>query len=249
MLKPKHRRYIVCSVNNKAEDVEYHENDKDTYKTEISNEIKALLPKITRKAKDILSEKSFGNKLASENGLKSYSNIDTIDDKLISDENVLRKASSNVYEVTERLPSIIHPVKDVSDNTEQVEYFYERPQLDKENLTNNFLNILSKYNIKVNDKLPNYALSRRNNDHNRFPTRLMHYPNNLRIPYGYNSLDHLPVDPILAVFLSNYGYYLPGMYGINRDYNNLYGYLASNNMHNNKPFGLYKIYSDTDSSN
>lgn len=64
---------------------------------------------------------------------------------------------------------------------------------------------------------------------------------------GYNSLEQTPPDPFVALFLSHYGKYLPASGGSLGDhYNNLYSYLASNNLHNNKPFGSYKIYEDTD---
>lgn len=225
-----------CDKNHKTLDADYHNNNDDNVnKTDATNETKHMLNKSERKGKKM--------PVSGENILISS---DKTDKK--AEENESRKASSNLYEVTELTPSISQTAKDHNENTQQMGYFYESPRFDESNLTNKFLNILSKYNIMVNDKLPNYALSRRNKGHNRLPTRLMHYPNDLRIPYGYNSLNHLPVDPILAVFLSNYGYYLPGLYGINRNYMNLYGYLASNNIHDNKPFGLYKINSDTDSS-
>lgn len=64
---------------------------------------------------------------------------------------------------------------------------------------------------------------------------------------GYNSPEQTPPDPFVALFLSHYGKYLPAGGGSLGDhYNNLYSYLASNNLHNNKPFGSYKIYEDTD---
>lgn len=113
-------------------------------------------------------------------------------------------------------------------------------------LTKNLFSILAKYNIRTSDKLPNYAISLRQNSRNSDQDFIyMQVP--IKLPLRYNSPDHLPLDSLLAVFLSNYGYYLPGLYGFQRNYNNLYGYLASNNIHNNQPFGAYKIFSDTDS--
>ncbi|XP_026498342.2 uncharacterized protein LOC113402340 [Vanessa tameamea] len=128
---------------------------------------------------------------------------------------------------------------------------YERPKLEakqKKNLTSNLFNILANYNIRTDDKLPNYALSLRQNSRNSNNNEFvyMHVP--IKIPFKYNSPNHLPIDPLLAVFLSNYGHYLPRQYGFQRSYANLYGYLASNNIHNNNPYGSYKIFSDTDSS-
>lgn len=63
---------------------------------------------------------------------------------------------------------------------------------------------------------------------------------------GYNSLDHLPPDPYVALLLSHYGRYLPAGNILTTQYRNLYSYLAANNIHNNKPFGAYKIYEDAD---
>lgn len=63
---------------------------------------------------------------------------------------------------------------------------------------------------------------------------------------GYNSLDHSPPDPYVALLLSHYGRYLPAGNILTTQYRNLYSYLAANNIHNNKPFGAYKIYEDAD---
>ncbi|XP_063634669.1 uncharacterized protein LOC134805280 [Cydia splendana] len=112
--------------------------------------------------------------------------------------------------------------------------------------TNKFDHLLSKYNIKNDDRLNNYARSMLRHKKMLYPSNVSPVP---LIPIRYNSLNHLPVDPLLAVLLSNYGFYLHGFYGLQNNYKNLYGYSASNNIHNNKPFGSYKIYSDTDSSN
>ncbi|CAG9863927.1 unnamed protein product, partial [Phyllotreta striolata] len=49
-----------------------------------------------------------------------------------------------------------------------------------------------------------------------------------------------PVNPFLALLLSQYGRYIPG-YGPGRG---IYAYQAANDFHNNKPFGSYKIYED-----
>jgi len=74
------------------------------------------------------------------------------------------------------------------------------------------------------------------------------YPD-IDVNHGYNSVEHLPPDPFVALFLSHYGKYLPAVHGfgsVGNRYRNLYSYLASNNIHNNKPFGSYKIYEDSD---
>ncbi|XP_046967312.1 uncharacterized protein LOC124535229 [Vanessa cardui] len=147
-------------------------------------------------------------------------------DNLITDENNFKSSVSNGYR-------------------------YERPKLvtkQKNNLTSSLFNILANYNIRTDDKLPNYALSLRQNSRNLDSNDFvyMHVP--IKIPFKYNSPNHLPIDPLLAVFLSNYGHYMPRQYGFQRRYENLYGYLASNNIHNNNPYGSYKIFSDTDSS-
>ncbi|KAL4702347.1 hypothetical protein ACJJTC_002709 [Scirpophaga incertulas] len=165
---------------------------------------------------------------------------------------------NNLYKVIEDNPEFdvtddaaLSGISPEIDSTNQGGYIDEiRPpdakHLTDSYITNHFLRILSKYNIKQGDNLPNYVLSRQRKVGNQ---NLMLIPFPLKIPPRYNSLNHLTADPSLAVFLSNYGYYLPGLYGIQSKYRNLYGYLASNNIHNNRPFGSYKIFSDTDSSN
>lgn len=117
----------------------------------------------------------------------------------------------------------------------------------KNNLTANLLDILANYNIRIGDNLRNYDISLRQNSRNSNNQDFIFVPVPIKLPVRYNNANHLPVDPLLAVFLSNYGHYVPSLYGIHSGYNNLYGYLASNNIHNNKPFGSYKIFSDTDS--
>lgn len=148
--------------------------------------------------------------------------------------------STNTYEVTEDNDKFLDP--DENEPTEDTGYQYIPPTEEHLNLTSKFYKILSKYNINSGDKLQNYDFSLKHKVRNSL-TDVNKFP----LPNRYNSLNHLPVDPLLAVFLSNYGFYLPSLYGIKSNYNNLYGYLASNNIHNNKPFGLYKIFSDTDS--
>ena len=174
-------------------------------------------------------------KINSVNIIKSKSNQETT------------KISSN-YEVTEDTKEVD---KQNEDKETKFGYFYAKPKAEikrreeKNNLTKNLFSILADYNIRTSDQLPNYAISLRQNSRNSDHDYVyMQVP--LRIPLSYNSLNHIPVDSLLAVFLSNYGQYLPGLYGFQRNYNNLYGYLASNNIHNNKPFGSYKIFSDTD---
>ncbi|KAK9881179.1 hypothetical protein WA026_014527 [Henosepilachna vigintioctopunctata] len=60
---------------------------------------------------------------------------------------------------------------------------------------------------------------------------------------GYNTLEHPPINPYIALLLSHYGRYvaLPGAA------RGIYSYGAGNNYHNNKPFGSYKISEETDS--
>lgn len=117
----------------------------------------------------------------------------------------------------------------------------------KNNLTANLLDILANYNIRIGDNLRNYDISLRENSRNSNNHDYIFIPVPIKLPARYNNANHLPVDPLLSVFLSNYGHYIPSLYGIHSGYNNLYGYLASNNIHNNKPSGSYKIFSDTDS--
>ncbi|XP_028178911.1 uncharacterized protein LOC114366280 [Ostrinia furnacalis] len=149
-----------------------------------------------------------------------------------------------LYEVTEDTREF---EEEQSEAEQRPGYFYIPPNPSHSkanNLTNKFLDILSKYNIQPNENLSNYALSRRSKNHDRF-NGYMFVPIPIR---DFSQFSNLSLGS-LAVLLSNYGFYLPGAYGIHGKYRNLYGYLASNNIHNNKPFGSYKIFSDTDSSN
>ncbi|CAG9787088.1 unnamed protein product [Diatraea saccharalis] len=155
--------------------------------------------------------------------------------------------NGNVYEVTED----ISDVPEERMNSKKSGYIYKPPEFNVEtstkvNSSNLLLNILTKYNIGLEDDLPNYTLSRLTKGPR---PNFMSVFNPMNVLYGFKSFNNLIKDPSLAVYLSNYGYYLPGSYGIQNKYRNLYGYLASNNIHNNMPFGSYKIYSDTDSSN
>ncbi|XP_032667193.1 uncharacterized protein LOC116842300 [Odontomachus brunneus] len=56
---------------------------------------------------------------------------------------------------------------------------------------------------------------------------------------SYNSQLHPPPNPLLALVLSRYGRYVPGTRNPR-----VYAYTAANNMHNNKPFGIYKYECD-----
>ncbi|CAH0723462.1 unnamed protein product, partial [Brenthis ino] len=197
-----------------------------------------LYPKqIVRKAKKIDDTYSQSNKNA----------IDEEDIKKLNNAELNIKSESNNYEVIENVRD--DEKKEVEEIESTVGYVYEKPKAEAKemnHLTKNLFSILANYNIRTSDKLPNYALSLRQNSRNSDQDFIyMQVP--IKLPLRYNSPEHLPLDSLLAVFLSNYGYYLPGLYGFQRNYNNLYGYLASNNIHNNKPFGSYKIFSDTDS--
>lgn len=153
--------------------------------------------------------------------------------------------ANDSYEVTENPETIYISKAEPSQNHHG--YIYKPPKQDsnvtKSNPTETLSKILSKYNLNSKDELQNYAISRVSSAQNTLKSNL---PD---VPFKVSSFNYLPVNPLLAVLLSNYGYYLPGAFGIRNNYRNLYGYLASNNIHNNKPFGSYKIYSDTDSYN
>lgn len=158
--------------------------------------------------------------------------------------------NSKQYKVTE---DSIETLQDDESVTKTSGYSYTPPKLNlnypkQNNFTDNFLDILSRHNIKPEDELPNYILSRRTKIGSPLHA-VMFLPIPLRVLPQFNNLKQLSVDPLLAVLMSNYGYYFPGSYGIHSRYRNLYGHLATNNIHNNKPFGSYKIFSDTDSSN
>lgn len=53
---------------------------------------------------------------------------------------------------------------------------------------------------------------------------------------SYNSELHPPPNPVLALVLSRYGRYVPGARNPR-----VYAHMAANNIHNNKPFGSYKL--------
>lgn len=130
----------------------------------------------------------------------------------------------------------------------------ENESIELENEFNNlFLEILSKYGINREDKLSNYELSRQPqkfaHQNLRDSQNILYLPVPItHLPYhGHNSPYYVPVNPLLALFLSNFGYHLPGYHlnRVNGKYTNLYGNLASNNVHNNQPLGAYKISSDS----
>lgn len=68
---------------------------------------------------------------------------------------------------------------------------------------------------------------------------IMNLPAKLSKP---NDPELLPINPYLALLLSQYGRYLPS-HGTGRG---LYAYTAANNFHNNQPIGSYKIYEETE---
>nr|CAH7721192.1 unnamed protein product [Callosobruchus chinensis] len=66
---------------------------------------------------------------------------------------------------------------------------------------------------------------------------------------SYNHPELPPLNPFIQLLLSHYGRYLGHTQGKNEaswSGRGLYGYAAANNIHNNKPFGAYKIYEDAD---
>lgn len=201
-------------------------------------------PNVARKAKKI--EESHVTLLA-DNVIPKDTSTD--DSKVINNE--IKSEPNHNYEVyeTKLEDDSLMKQHDLKPFDTKV-YKYEIPTAEtkQNNLASKLFDILSKYNIRSGDKLPNYALSLRQNSRNSNNKDFIYIQVPIKIPFRYNSQNHYPIDPVLAVFLSNYGHYLPGLYGFHRSYNNLYGYLASNNIHNNNPSGSYKIFSDTDSS-
>lgn len=100
---------------------------------------------------------------------------------------------------------------------------------------------------KLKHVLLNYDISRRPeqrpNSLQKFG--LVYVPVPLKLMARYNNLNHYPVNPRLQVLLSNYGYYLPGSFGIRRF--GLYNHLAYNNIYAKKPFGdIYRNNIDPD---
>ncbi|CAB3227458.1 unnamed protein product [Arctia plantaginis] len=192
-----------------------------------------------RKAKKIL-ERSDENYL----GHASMRKYDSVLEQNVGGKVPTITNRANRYEVEEPEEDTDNHQDADQDTLEQgFGYDYTPPLPQNLNFSSTLINILSKYNIKTDEKLQNYDLSRQRK------AKIPFVPEISYSRHRYNSLNHLPVDPLLAVFLSNYGFYIPSLYGIKSNYNNLYGYLASNNIHNNRPFGLYKIFSDTDSWN
>ncbi|XP_045496780.1 uncharacterized protein LOC123695104 [Colias croceus] len=219
-----HRKDVLPPTNS-------DEREDNSFEHRITTEIPLKLniertETLRRKAKK-MNDKNYS---AKENLIED---IDANEDTFKMD----RKAINDKYAVTE------HVDDDVIAESSIGEDFPPLKEVPRHNPTDDFIKILANYNIRSSDRLPNYALSRQNSRHSN---KFIYMP--LRIAEGFNSPNHLLVDPLLAVFLSNYGYYLPGLYGITGNYRNLYGYVAANNIHNNQPFGSYKIYSDTDSS-
>ncbi|VVC90499.1 unnamed protein product, partial [Leptidea sinapis] len=189
-----------------------------------------------------------------ESGAKKlYDSNDSAVENIIEkyhDKELLKLESKPTYAVTEDEDEQITNSNQRNIINEDNGYIYETPksELSSNDLTNTFIKILSNYNIRSSDKLPNYSLSLRQNSRNSPKNDYTYFYIPIKVPLKYNNPNHLLVDPLLAVFLSNYGYYLPGNYGIQSNYRNIYGYGASNNIHNNKPFGSYKLFSDTDAS-
>lgn len=201
-------------------------------------------PNVARKAKEIAESDV---KLLMGNVIPKDTSTD--DSKVIN--NVIKSKPKHNYEVYEPKPeddSLIKQDDLKTLDTKAYKYGIPIAETKQNNLTSKLFDILSKYNIRSGDKLPNYALSLRQNSRNSNSKDFIYIQVPIKIPFRYNSQNHYPIDPVLAVFLSNYGHYLPGLYGFQRSYHNLYGYLASNNIHNNNPSGSYKIFSDTDSS-
>lgn len=192
-----------------------------------------------RKAKQIIEQADEKNEdFLGQETIKKY---DSVLEEDVGGEITTIPKRVNRYEVEEDIDNNQDIEKD---NIEEgFGYDYSPPVAQNLNFSSTLIKILSKYNIKADDHLQNYDLSRQRKVKVPFVPEISHFR------YRYNSLNHLTVDPLLAVFLSNYGFYIPSLYGIKSNYNNLYGYLASNNIHNNRPFGLYKIFSDTDSWN
>ncbi|XP_078037381.1 uncharacterized protein LOC144470288 [Augochlora pura] len=60
---------------------------------------------------------------------------------------------------------------------------------------------------------------------------------------SYNSVLHPPPSPVLALLLSRYGRYVLGARNPR-----IYAHMAVNNIHNNKPFGSYKVESEREPS-
>ncbi|XP_059045703.1 uncharacterized protein LOC131841406 [Achroia grisella] len=233
--------YEGCIACNNDTEILYNENS--TKSTHGAKKVESIDVETIRKPKAIRDN------IISNNVIKSDKEKASTEESP-KNEDIITEEAHNTYEVIEdfMLPKVL---SNQEHNNNKYVYPIPKIKLSTSNNSNlkSFNNTLSEYNIENPDKLSNYALSRLGRNYERKKHQNVYIPFSIPYGYGYNSRNHLPVNPLLAVFLSNYGYYLPSLYGLHNNYRNLYGYLASHNIHNNLPFGYYKIFSDTDSSN
>lgn len=168
-----------------------------------------------------------------------------------------KDGNDNYYDVTE-------PTDEEERNERNSRgYVYKKPVVEPVGLTtarNEFSerlqDNLKKYSIKSNEMLNNYAISKNyvNNYDSMFQMYRTHVSPVVAIPFRYNRLNHLPVNPLLGVLLSNYGYYVQSGNGLPNYYRNLYGF-AANQIYNDGLVGnaasqrSYKAYYDTDADN
>ncbi|RVE54565.1 hypothetical protein evm_000686 [Chilo suppressalis] len=144
--------------NNQDCELYHQENYSDEKKDELGN-----IEVIRRKPKSLtgadITTKDVNNELSENIILQKlkYKNPDTE----FNPNKAVTERIQNIYEVTE-------DISDISEDTtysKRTGYIYKHPALNAKsptelNITNIFLDNLSKYNIRLGDDLPNYALSR-----------------------------------------------------------------------------------------
>ncbi|KOC65763.1 hypothetical protein WH47_10225, partial [Habropoda laboriosa] len=109
---------------------------------------------------------------------------------------------------------------------------YQVVETQDEYLTDNSRRATPRYRGKVETRNP----SHNSQDITTAIKALDHFLSRVLNDDGYNSEVHPPSNPALALVLSRYGRYVPGARNPR-----VYAHMAVNNIHNNKPFGSYKL--------
>ncbi|CAK9824170.1 hypothetical protein ANTRET_LOCUS2379 [Anthophora retusa] len=141
------------------------------------------------------------------------------------DETATRRPSSNARH---RLQIEYHP--HVSQRSP-----YQVVETPDEYLTDNSHHATSPYRGKVQTRNPHHN----SQDITTAIKALDHFLSRVLNDDSYNSELHPPSNPVLALVLSRYGRYVPGARKPR-----VYAHMAVNNIHNNKPFGSYKLECD-----
>ncbi|KAF9791589.1 hypothetical protein SFRURICE_019988 [Spodoptera frugiperda] len=148
------QRSITEKRNDNFKDIAamFKEPGSDNIKTDKLDQITVHTTENARRAKKVWNP----NIDTSVDSVLEFPDVDSKTD--VSTEknvDVITAATSNTYEVTEHIDTSPAEV----DTTDSAGYQYNPPTDENQNLTSTFYRILSKYNIKTEDKLPNYELS------------------------------------------------------------------------------------------